>query len=181
MKNIDVTITTNINNNIINGNSQNDGNLPGGEEILVPGRGYILNPENGLYLMDMGGEVVQENFMDGDERQMWAFQLMDGFQYSILNISTFNVISLQSESSENGIPLVSIGDVGSTTQAWRVRTRLENINGQLALYRQFVNIFSSKAMDNPQGSTQPGTQMIQYSAKIGAWTNQIFRIIPLPN
>lgn len=176
MQNISINI-----NNTCGCSGSTDPTAPDFSAILVPRMAYIVNAQNGLYLTDTDGKVTQE-VSTSNSNQMWSFERLDSGAYDILNMSSSNALSLPSESMENDIPIVTRKDAGFTIMQWRIRTYVVFDGDDLAdaiqtnkitLLRKFINIFSGKAIDNPNGSTQPETQMIQYTRSIFN-PNQIF-------
>lgn len=155
--------------------------LPG---LLIPDMAYIVNAENGLVLTDFRGNVTQEE-MGCCNSQVWLFERLESGAYDIINQQTGNALSLESLSTMDGVPIVTRTDVGNTIMQWRVITHIilegndpaqDLASGTLRLARQFVNVFSSKAITNPNGSTMAGTQMIQSTRLIFGAMDQLFTL-----
>lgn len=177
----------NINVNIHNNCACNGGvsspeiQLP---NLLIPDMAYIVNAENGLVLTDLRGKVTQEE-MGCANTQIWLFERLESGAYDIINQQSGNALSLESLSTMDGVPIVTRTDVGNTIMQWRIITHIilegndpaqDLTSGTLRLARQFVNVFSSKAITNPNGSNMPGTQMIQSTRIIFGAMDQLFTL-----
>lgn len=170
MGDINVNVNTNIyNNNMGDNNNNQDMDLEG---IFVPQMGYIANAENGLYLTDTNGTVTQENLDEGNANQIWMFERTESGSYFILNRASGNAVSID----ENSDMIITRRNSGSTMQQWRIRVNF--ITNPFIAGRQFQNVFSGMAIDNPEGSTEVGTIMVQYPRKPIQPTNQLYMIIP---
>lgn len=172
-----INITNNVNGcHSACGDHCNSFDMP--EGLIIPGRARIINVENGLYLTNSNGKLTQEIRDINNANQIWTFEPLEPLNtFTINSNDSTNAIGLSSRSTEDGLPIIVANDNGSTNFQWQVRYHIVSEDDTLTSVRiayQFQNIFSGKAITNPNGSSTPGTQMVQSTRKIFVATNQVF-------
>lgn len=139
----------------------------------------IQNIANGLYITSSGeprGAVRQESMAMDFFRQRWIFsRVVPMFQaplFRIFDTSTDMLLSIESRSTEDGIPVVTRAEDNLQDQRWFLNVYNDN-RSQYFL----ANDFSLKALSNQELSTTPGT--IQVQSTLMGDDNQRFRLVPV--
>lgn len=137
----------------------------------------IQNIESLLYLtapVRERDQITQETRRSMFSRQAWMFIRVrsndPSSPFFIMDVASEFVISLERQSTDNRIPLTLDANDMNADRQWFVNQDREN-----NLFVWFVNNFSGKVIDNPDGSRDPGTVQIQYDDN--GQDNQRFRLI----
>lgn len=169
MGNIDLDITANI----------TDNNLDGKVECIeintniLPNRCYIQCVGSGMFLEDYEGSVVQKKLDIDNNAQRWVFYRKIYGDLFIKNFETGRVLSLESESCENGVRIVAEEYESLLMQQWKV-VEFKIPYGKTY---QVINSYSNKAIDNHTRSIHEFASMIQFDKELTE--NQLFRFLDM--